>query len=131
MGLTCASFSRLFGADYPVMVITFIAAACAMFVRQELTKRNLNGFIIVVITAFIAGLISSMAVRFDIGEFPRLGLAASVLLLVPSVPLITSVEDILYGSVLTGIARGVFSLMIALGIAIGLTAAIRLMGLAV
>ncbi len=128
VGLACAAFSRLFGADLPVMAVTFCAAACAMFIRQELSKHHLNHFIVVVITAFIAGSIAGLAVRYNVGTRPDLGLAAAVLLLVPGVPLITSVEDILHGSILMGIARGVFGLVVSLGIAIGLTAAIRLIG---
>jgi uncharacterized membrane protein YjjP (DUF1212 family) len=35
VGLACAAFSRLFEGDWPVFVMTFLAAATAMFVRQE------------------------------------------------------------------------------------------------
>ncbi|GAB4521187.1 MAG: threonine/serine exporter family protein [Anaerolineae bacterium] len=128
VGLGCAAFSRLFGADWPVMLVTFSASAVAMWVRQELTRRHFNNLLIVVITSFVAGCIASLATVYNIGEEPQFALAASVLLLVPGVPLINAAEDLIEGHVLAGVARGVIGAVIALGIAVGLSLALRLMG---
>jgi uncharacterized membrane protein YjjP (DUF1212 family) len=130
VGLACAAFARLFGADLPVMLFTWAASSAAMFTRQELAKRHFNAFLVVIATALVAGLVASLATRLDIGQEPQLALAASVLLLVPGVPLINAAEDLINGHLVTGIVRGVTGGLIALCIALGLVIAMRLMGVA-
>ncbi len=127
VGLACAAFSRLFGADWPAFGITFLAAAVAQFVRQELTRRDFNAVLIVVITAMIAGLIAGSATKFNLGETPEVTLVASVLLLVPGVHLINSVEDLIKGHLVTGLARGMLGILVLLGIALGLIMAMAVL----
>lgn len=128
VGLACAAFARLFGGDFPVMSITFAASSVAMFIRQELNKLHLNTFLIITITAFIAGIIAGLASRYDIGKEPQIAMAASVLLLVPGVPLINAAEDVINGHMVIGFVRGFTGGLIALCIALGLFLALHLMG---
>ena len=128
VGLACAAFSRLFGGGWPDFGITFLAAAVAMFIRQELTRHYFNPNIIVIIVAFVAGLIASTVALFQLSLTPNTALISAVLLLVPGVPLINAADDILKGHLLMGIARGVTGLIISLAIALGLLLAMRLMG---
>jgi uncharacterized membrane protein YjjP (DUF1212 family) len=81
----------------------------------------------VFITAFAVRVIASAALLFNLGNQPQLALVASVLLLIPGVPLINSVQDLLKGYMLTGIARGVTGGMIAACIALGLLLAMSLL----
>lgn len=128
VGLACAAFSRLFGADWPSFFVTFAASSTAMFVRQELNRRRFNMFLVVIVTAFVAGIIASLATRFQVDSQPSLALASSVLLLVPGVPLINAAEDMIKGHMVTGIVRGVTGGIIALCIALGLLIAMAVMG---
>jgi uncharacterized membrane protein YjjP (DUF1212 family) len=128
VGLSCASFCRLFGADWSVCGVTLLAAAVAMFVRQELTHHSLNTLLVVATTAFVAGLIASSATWLQLGERPHLAMAASVLLLVPGVPMINALEDLIKGHPVVGMARGVTAALIALSIALGLVLAMSLTG---
>lgn len=128
VGLACGAFSRLFGGDLPVFLVTVVAASMAMFVRQVLTHLYFNLFLTIAITAFVAGIVSSIAVTFALGSQPELAMAASVLLLVPGVPLINSAEDLLQGYVAEGLARGLSGGLVTLGIATGLTFAMVITG---
>lgn len=128
VGLACAAFSRLFGGDLPIFLITLLAASTAMFVRQELKKRYFNDFAIVAVTAFIASMIAGLASVFDIGEDPAIASAAAVLLLIPGVPLINSGEDMLQGHLVMGTVRSVLGVLIALCIALGMSLAIQILG---
>lgn len=128
VGLACGAFSKMFGGDWPVFGITVAASSVAMAVRQELLKRHFNPLVVVTITAFIAGVIASLASVFQISPQPQIALVASVLLLVPGVPLINSVEDLIGGHLITGVARGINGGLISLGIALGLLLAMSLMG---
>ncbi len=129
VGLSCAAFSRLFNGDLIVFLMTFLAASAAMFVRQELKRRLFNDFLIVVVTAFVASLIAGLATLFELSDEPSIALAASVLLLVPGVPLINAGEDLLQGHFVMGLVRSVFGSLIALCIALGLSIAIQLLGI--
>lgn len=128
VGLACASFSRLLGADWAVFAMTFVAAAVAMWVRQELARRHFNTLMIVVGTAFTAGLIASTGSLLQIGTQPQIALAASVLQLVPGVVLINAADDLIKGHLLIGITRGISGILISMGIALGLLLAITLTG---
>lgn len=129
VGLACGAFSRLFEGDGAVFLVTFLAASTAMLVRQELTRRYLNTFLVVIATAFIAGFIASLATVWKLSDEPQLALAASVLLLVPGVPLINAAEDIIKGHMVTGIVRAIHGGLISLGIAMGLLIAMGIMGI--
>ena len=128
VGLACAAFSRLFGGDWAAFVATLVSAACAMFVRQTLGKRRLNTFLVVMVTAFVAGLVPCAAHLLQLLPAPEVALASSVLLLVPGVHLINSARDILRGFLVTGTARGVLGLGTTLCIAIGLLVALKTCG---
>lgn len=120
VGLSCASFARLAGADWSVFLITFIASALAMMVRQRLARLHFNPFLNFCITAFVATCVSSQAVLFDIGNDPFLAMASSVLLLVPGFPLINSIADLLKGHTNMGVARFLTASMLSFATCLGI-----------
>lgn len=128
VGLSCAAFSKLFNADWPVFGVTFLAAACAMFIRQELSRHFFNPLLVTAATAFAAGLVGSAAALFRLSPRPQIAIAAAVLLLVPGVPLINAAEDLIKGHMVTGIIRGLTGMLISLTIALGLLLALWLTG---
>ena len=129
VGLACAAFSRLFGGDWLVFGVTLAAATLAMVVRHELTHRKFNMLLGVIITAFVAGGLAGPLNWFHFSPHPELALAASVLLLVPGVPFINAVEDLIKGYIVVGLARGAASGLIILAIALGLIMAMQLTGI--
>jgi uncharacterized membrane protein YjjP (DUF1212 family) len=128
VGLSCAAFSRLFGGDAAAFIVTLIASSTATFIRQTMQRRHFNPLMTVMATSFVAGCIASGASVFRLGEHPQAALAASVLLLVPGVPLINAAEDLLKGYIITGTARGANGALISLCIALGLLLAMALTG---
>jgi uncharacterized membrane protein YjjP (DUF1212 family) len=93
-----------------------------------LSKRHFNAFVVVVMTAFTAGALASTASLFQLSPQPQHALAASVLLLVPGVHLINSLQDMIRGHMVTGLVRGFTGAVIALCIALGLLLAMQLLG---
>lgn len=128
VGVTCASAARLFGADFPVVFATFFASSAAMFVRQEMVRHHINHFLMVIVAAFVSAFGVSLAYRLGIGTYPELGIAGSVVHIVPGALLVTSVEDILSGNLLMGMTRGAMALVMSLSIAIGIAIALSLTG---
>ncbi|HKJ30683.1 MAG TPA: threonine/serine exporter family protein [Balneolales bacterium] len=128
IGLACAAFSRLFGGDWIAFGITFTAASIAMFTRQVLQKHYFNPLLITLATAFIATIITGLSIRLNLGTQPEIALAASVLLLIPGVPLVNSVIDVVRGYVVIGMARGIAGALITFAIALGMLLAMQLLG---
>jgi uncharacterized membrane protein YjjP (DUF1212 family) len=129
VGLACAAFSRLLDGDWLVFWVTLVAATLAMVVRQELIGRKFNPLLGVITTAFVAGGLVGLINRFQFSLHLELALAASVLLLVPGVPFINAVEDLIKGHIVVGLARGMASGLTILAIALGLILAIQLTGI--
>ena len=124
-GLGCAAFCRLFDGDWAALAVTGAAAALAAWVRMELNQRQVNYFLVVLCTALTASLVAASALWLS--QTPQSALTAAVLLLVPGVPLINASVDILQGHVSAGLARVATSLVVFLGIALGLGIVVRLL----
>ena len=116
VGLANASFCRLFGGDCIVFTATLVGFAA----RQRMQAHGVNHFLIFIISAFMASLCASAALRFDCTA--ETALATSVLYLVPGVPLINGVIDIVEGHILIGFSRLINALLLIICIAIGLSA---------
>ena len=104
VGFANASFCKLFGGDIISMSIVFSATITGLFLKQQMQKKKINHYII-----FIFDTTSEIA------------LATSVLYLVPGVPLINGVIDIVEGYILTGFARLTEAALLIVSIAIGLS----------
>jgi len=127
VGASCAAFAYLNGGSWSITAVTFIAGMVAMFTRIYLSKHHFNPFITVIVTAFIASLIGATTYYFDIGNNADIAVASSVLLLVPSFPLINSLSDILKGYVNIGVGRAVFTYMLTLSACVGIVMALILL----
>ncbi|MFI3302950.1 MAG: threonine/serine exporter family protein [Rikenellaceae bacterium] len=123
-----ASFCRLFGGDIVGMGMVFTSTLCAFFVRQEMMNRHMNHSIIFIIAAFISSFIAGLGVYFGWGETPSIALATSVLFLIPGVPLINSIMDLMEGHVLVGIARMVNATILIISITIGFIISLLMLG---
>ena len=119
VGLANASFCKLFNGDWLSMFIVFIATVIGFFVKTQLQKRHVNNYIIFIVSAFVASLFSSATLFFNTTS--GIALATSVLFLIPGVPLINGVIDIVEGHTLTGITRLVNALLLIVCLAIGLS----------
>ncbi|MDA3137310.1 threonine/serine ThrE exporter family protein [Vibrio metschnikovii] len=128
IGLSCAAFSRLAGGDGIVFLMTFIASAIGMMVRQEIGHRQFNPLLNFAATAFVTSLISTQAVIYQLGNKPTIVMASSVLMLVPGFPLINSVSDMLKGYINIGIARFVMASLLTLATSLGIIAAMSVTG---
>ena len=124
-----AAFCHLFGGDYIAMGLVFVATLVGFFVRQEMTRFNINHMAVFVISAFVASLVAAVGVWYDLGSTPQIALGTSVLFLIPGVPLINSIIDTLEGHVRVGISRAINACILIICIALGLSATLLILGL--
>mgnify|MGYP000349687796 CR=1 FL=1 len=151
VGLANASFCKLFGGDWTAVGIVFTATLVGFAVKQRMQAHAVNHFLVFACSAivaslcataalrvacadglavarrplfacsaFVASLCATAALRFDCTA--EIALATSPLFLVPGVPLINGVIDIMEGHVLMGVSRLVNAMLLIVCIAVGLSA---------
>lgn len=119
VGFANASFCALFGGDWTARGIVFSATLIGFYLKQVMQKKHINHYIVFVVSAFTASLAASSALTLD--TTAEIAIATSVLYLVPGVPLLNGVIDIVEGHVLTGCSRLIQALLLVLCIAVGLS----------
>ena len=129
VALAGTSFCRLFGGEGYELLVTFIATFIGLYIRQEAIKKRFNPYLAIVFASFAASMVSGLSVKMGIGDTPEHALATSVLFLIPGVPLINSLTDLIDGNTLNGIVRGVNGFIMAFAIALGLMFAMQIYGL--
>lgn len=127
VGLSCALFAYLHSYNFLVALVTFVAASLAMATRLLLSRAHFNAFISAIICAFLATLIG-VNIKMRGGE-ADVAIASSVLLLVPSFPIINALSDILKGYINMGVGRFVWASMISLSACVGIVGALVLFGI--
>lgn len=118
VGFANASFCRLFTGDLIACSIVFTSTLVGFSVKQRMLAHNVNHFITFIAAAFTASLCASASLRFDCTS--EIAIATSPLFLVPGVPLINGIIDIVEGHVLIGCSRLINALLLIICIAIGL-----------
>ena len=119
VGFANASFCKLFGGDLISMGIVFSATITGFYLKQQMQMKKINHYVVFIVLAFVASLCASTALIFDTTS--EIAMATSVLYLVPGVPLINGVIDVVEGYVLTGFARLTEASLLIVSIAIGLS----------
>ena len=105
VGVTAASLARLFGAAWPVVAVTLLAGVLGTVIRRWLTAKGANAIMAIFIVALISGASAGAAMRALPGQSPVLALAAAGMVLVPGVPLINGVRDLVGGHAALAITR--------------------------
>ncbi|MBN2730389.1 MAG: threonine/serine exporter family protein [Bacteroidales bacterium] len=123
-----AAFCRLFTGDIYAMLFVFAGTLVAFFMRQEMLHRHINHFVVFITCAFVSSMIAGISYKLNIGTTPDVALATSVLFLIPGVPMINSIIDILEGHVLAGTSRLINATNLIICIALGLFITLQLLG---
>ena len=119
VGLAGSAFCHIFGGGIIEMAVAFTATFAGLFIRHLSIRKKFNPYVSVYFAALTASLIAGLAEYFNLGNEPDAAFSTAVLFLVPGVPLINSVTDMMDGNIQNGIVRMVNGLIIALAIALG------------
>jgi uncharacterized membrane protein YjjP (DUF1212 family) len=128
LGLTAASLGRLFGGDWPTFWISWLAGSIGMWLRQDLGRRGFNLFFIPFAAALASGVIGGAAVLLGLSGTPALCLVAPGMIIVPGVPLVNGIQDMIKNHMTVGLGRLALGVVITLAIAFGLFVATVLTG---
>jgi uncharacterized membrane protein YjjP (DUF1212 family) len=124
VALAGASFCRLFGGNLTEVLAAFVASFCGLYVRQEAIKLKFNFYVSIFFAAATAALVAGAYFYFHPNEVYSHAFSTSVLFLIPGVPMIHAISDLMDGHTLNGIVRGVNVMIMAFAIALGLTVAL-------
>jgi uncharacterized membrane protein YjjP (DUF1212 family) len=124
LGLSCAGFAALFGADSAGIAIAGVAAAIGATLRHVMAKATFKPFLFSQAAAFVSVILVLLMQTWT--QTQNEVLAACALYLVPGVPLLNGTSDLLNGQYLNGLGRLTMSTVIVLGAAIGIAVALLL-----
>jgi len=119
VGLAGAAFCRIFGGEIVDMLVAFVATFAGLFVRQTAVNNKFNPYISIYFASLTASLIAGTAEFFAIGSNYDAAFSTSVLFLVPGVPMINAVTDMMDGNIQNGTVRLINGLIIAFAIVMG------------
>lgn len=111
VGLACAAFAQILGADSHALGPIMIASSIAQGLRHWLLHREANFFVVTAVTAWLAATLSGLLSRWLGSHSLALAMIASTLMLVPGVPATNAQTDIMEGFPTVGSARVVWVMM--------------------
>jgi uncharacterized membrane protein YjjP (DUF1212 family) len=119
VGLACGGFAGILGGGPVDFAAATISAAIGQAIRYRLIAARINPILITVICAAVATAVSYLIIRVT-PDASRIGIIASVLYLVPGVPLVTSILDMTRFDLVSGLSRALFATLLMISIAIGM-----------
>lgn len=140
-GFACGGFCIQFGCDWPAFLYASIAAILGFRLRAVLNELGSNHYMNIAVAAFVSTLLawaSAFISTLDLpaplhtlfhSDTPWHPLMACALFIVPGVPLINFVSDMLDSYVQIGITRAVNTLLIVVAMAFGIALAIHVCGI--
>lgn len=129
-GLANASFCRLFEGDWMAMLIVFIATVNGFWVKNALHRMwQWDMRLAVLVAACCSSIIACAGFMFHCTATPDIALGTSVLYLVPGIPYINSVSDLIHGHLLCCLSRFIEACVITACLGVGLSIGILLMNI--
>ena len=141
-GFACGGFCIQFGCDWTAFFYCSLAAILGFRLRMFLPTVGCNNYVAIGISAFVATLLAWATALLStdpammagmpswmISTTPWHPLMACALFIVPGVPLINFVSDMLDGYIETGFIRAVNTLLMVLAMAFGIAFAIKVCGI--
>ena len=113
------------------MLLVFLATVAGVCIRQALTERGTDIRVVFLCAAFFSSVIASGGYLFGWGHTPDIALGTSVLYLIPGIPYINSVSDLLEGHYICAFSRFVDAAVLTACLSAGLAAGLLGMGLSI
>ena len=119
--LANASFCRLFGGDPMAMLIVAFATLIGYTVKNICLTNGVDLRITVIMASYISAIAGTAGYIFDCTGTPDIAIGTSVWYLIPGIPYINSVSDMLDGHYLCFFSRMMQAVILTGCIAAGLT----------
>ncbi len=128
-GFACGGFCKLFGCDWIAFLFASICAFAGFRVRARCVEFGINHYMSITIAAFIATCLAYLSSFTGLSSTPYHPLLACALFIVPGVPLINFVDDMIDNYIQVGITRAVNTVLMLCAMAFGIVIAMRLLAM--
>ncbi len=122
--IACGAFCILFGGDIAAAVYTALAAAIGGLVRHGATRCGLNSYLGIALAAAVATITAYVSVLISSSSTPWLPMIACTLFLIPGVPLMNAIDDLLNNYLTAGMTRATHTTLLILSITFGIVSAL-------
>lgn len=126
LGVSCGSFAAIFGADAVGIAAAAVAGWAGSLTRYLLHHRHFKPFIYCLFAALVSASVVSALASFT--ETYESAVVASILFLIPGVPLLNGTADLLTSNYLNGLVRLTRAAVIITGAALGLALGLAVWG---
>jgi len=126
-GLACGGFCIQFGCDWIAFLYASIAAALGMRLKGVLTERGINTYMSIATAAFFSTVLAWLTMYLPAWtSTPLHPLLACALFIVPGVPLINFVDDMLDSYIQVGITRAINTFLMLAAMSFGIVFFLKL-----
>ena len=127
-GFACGGFCIQFGCDWTAFFYASFAAAIGMYLRGLMLRKGLNNYMGIAVAAFISTVIAWATTYLpsswtDTPLHPHL---ACALFIVPGVPLINFVDDMLDNYIQVGLTRAINTFLMIVAMSFGIAFFLKL-----
>lgn len=126
-GFACGGFCKLFGCDWMAFLFASICAFVGFRVRARCVEAGLNVYMSIAAAAFVSTCLAYASSFSGLSDTPYHPLLACALFIVPGVPLINFVDDMLDNHLLVGITRASNTVMMVAAMTFGIAFAMRVL----
>ena len=126
-GFACGGFCKLFGSDWIAFLFASICAFIGFRVRARCMKTGINVYMSIGIAAFVSTCLAYASSFSGLSSTPYNPLLACALFIVPGVPLINFVDDMIDNHLLVGITRAANTIMMIGAMTFGIAFAMRIL----
>ena len=121
-GFACGGFCIQFGCDWMAFFYASLAAAIGMYLRGFLLRRGYNNYMGIAVAAFVSTILAylTMFLPDSWTSTPLHPLLACALFIVPGVPLINFVDDMLDNYIQVGLTRAINTFLIIVAMSFGI-----------
>lgn len=124
--LACGGVGKMFGCDMLATIYTAIAAFIGFFVRRKCLEMGINPYMSIAISAFVATVIAYFTHFIPGSVTPWYPMLACTIFIVPGIPLINAVEDMLESYITAGMTRAINTLLMVGAMTFGIVFAIKI-----
>ena len=127
-GYACGGFCIQFGCDWTAFFYASFAAAIGMYLRGLMLRKGLNNYMGIAIAAFISTVIAWATTYLPSSwtDTPLHPLLACALFIVPGVPLINFVDDMLDNYIQVGLTRAINTFLMIVAMSFGIAFFLKL-----
>ncbi|MGL6106219.1 threonine/serine exporter family protein [Romboutsia sp.] len=116
-----SSFAVLVGGDNVItFMLTLITSVMAMIIFNKVKKISNIPVFATLVSSMIIGFCGVGLVELGILETPKMLIVGSIMPLLPGVPFLKAIRDLVSGELMSGVGRAIDAGIIATGIAVGI-----------